>query len=275
MAKEYHIVYGEQAKAVLEESGSVDFSKPNVELILLQDNFNEGKLFDLKTLKGIEERVKWFQDFYRQNDNYFFRETHSKEIMAKLSEITTLDTVRLWLGNDGKEYIWKAAILNFLDKANLSIYVIDWSDIVFYNVYNEVISLYSVNVSSLPNIKIASQNFRLLSNDEKNEFSDLWIKLLRNNAELRVLNTSNEIEEAEITYYDQVLMSNCKSDFQPSFKVIGLAFGDLYNGFNSCGIGDMFLIERLKQLCYAGKLKMRNQEHGPRNGNIFEVALNN
>jgi hypothetical protein len=50
-----------------------------------------------------------------------------------------------------------------------------------------------------------------------------------------------------------------------------MVLGNLYNGKNWCGIGDGFLIERLKQLCYEGKLEMRNQEHGMRNGNIFEV----
>jgi len=275
MAKEYHLVFGESAQAGLEQSGSVNISDINIEIICVKDNLNVGKLFDLKTLEGLEDRVTWFENFHQEIDSYYYRENHIQVVRDKLNEITSDDTIYMWFGNDGNEFIWKAAILNFLKDINISIYVIDWSDITFFNIYNEEISPWSLNVSSLSNIKIASQNFRMLTNKEKNDYNNLWNKLLKNNTDLRVLNIYNQIEESDIAYYDNVLISNCKTDFQHSHKVVGEAIGDLHNGFNSCGIGDSFLSERLKHLCYNGELQMRNQEHGQENGIRFEVRLVN
>lgn len=273
MAKKYHIVYGENSLNNLMISDVIDLSNENIKLITLLDTLVLGPLYDLKTLKGINERINWFEEFFQEPDSYYHREIKSKELADKLSEITSLDTVYMWLGDDGNEYIWKAATLNFLKDKKISIYTVDWENISFNNHNGYDAKLFSLYVCTSENIQLAKQFFRLITNNEKLFFEKSWEKYLRNNSNLRILNNQNEIEESNITYFDDILIAHCTPEFQFSFKVIGLTIGNMYNGYNSNGIGDYFLIERLKQLCYEGQLQMRNQEHGQRNGHIFEVAL--
>jgi hypothetical protein len=273
MAKEYHIVCGENSSNNLMISDVIDFSNENIKLITLLDTLVLGPLYDLKTLRGINERINWFEEFFQETDFYFHREINGKDIAVKLREITSGDSIFIWLGDDGNEYIWKAAILNFLKDISITIYTVDWQNIPFnsHNGYNA--KLFSLYVCTSENIQLAKQYFRLITNNEKLFFEKSWEKFLRNNSNLRILNNQNQIEESDITYFDDILIANCTPDFQFSFKVIGLTIGNMYNGYNSNGIGDYFLIERLKQLCYEGLLQMRNQDHGQRNGHIFEVAL--
>jgi hypothetical protein len=275
MAKEYHIVFGENSLNNLMISDVIDFSNENIKLITLLDTLVLGPLYDLKTLKGVNERVNWFEEFYQESDFYYQREINSIDLAVKLSEITSLDSVYMWLGDDGNEYVWKAAILNFLKDISISIYTVDWQNIPFNSYNGQDAKLFSVYVCTLENIQLAKQYFELMTDSEKLFFEKIWEKFLINNSDLRILNNKNEIEELDKNYFDEVLKSHCNPDFQFSFKVIGLTIGNMYNGFNSNGIGDYFLIERLKQLCYEGQLQMRNQEHGQRNGHIFEVALVN
>jgi hypothetical protein len=271
MSKEYHIVSGEIAQNVLIESGVVDFSSSDKELIVLKDNLGEGKLYDLRTLAGIDERVKWFEGFYNETDSYYCRKKHAHENYQRFIKIAQEDSVYLWLGNDGNEYVWKAAVLNFLEDIQPFVFVLDWSDIVAHNDFGDRISLYSLNVCTKKNVQISVTFFRSIALEERQDFAFLWSKLLENNTDIRALNEDNIIEEASKHYYDAILISECNQEFQSSARVVGMVLGNLYNGKNWCGIGDGFLIERLKQLCYEGKLEMRNQEHGMRNGNIFEV----
>jgi len=275
MKKEYHIVCGENSLNNLMISDVIDFSNENIKLITLLDTLVLGPLYDLKTLNGINDRINWFEEFYQETDFYYHREINGKDISVKLSEITSGDSIFIWLGDDGNEYIWKSAIINFLQDIDISIYIVDWQSIPFNSHNGYDAKLFSLYVCTLENIQLAKQYFKLISDSEKLFFEKIWDKFLRNNSDLRILNNKNEIDESDITYFDEVLKSHCKLEFQFSFKVIGLAIGSMYNGYNSNGIGDYFLIERLKQLCYEGQLQMRNQEHGQRNGHIFEVRLVN
>jgi hypothetical protein len=273
MDKEYHIVYGETAKNSLVQYTHIDFIGDDVELIVLEDNLTEGPLYNLTSLEGLNKRIEWIDHFYEGKDIYTYREDDIFEIQQKLNKVDSNDKVFIWLGNEGNEYIWKCALLNSFGQINPIIYVIDWSKIVFYNIQNEQISTYSVNVSSATNINIAFQNFRHLTEEEKNTYSDLWVIYLKNNSQLRVLSNVSTLLETTMDYFDNILISECTTEFQRSVIVVAKTFGVLFAKKYYCGIGDHFLIQRLKQLCYEGKLQMRNQEHGQRNGHIFEVSL--
>ncbi len=167
---------------------------------MLKDNLNEGFLFDLKTLQGLDERIEWFDKYYKFKEHYRDRKFDNIVIQSKLKKITPGDTVYLWLGDEGNEYIWMCAILNFLLKTKLSIYVIDWSKISFNNFHYKELSAYSLQVSAPQDVILASKNFRRLTNPEQNIFSELWINFLKNNSPLRILKELSSILETDIEY---------------------------------------------------------------------------
>ena len=275
MKKEYHIVYGEQANAVLQESQCIDFSNSNIELITLRDNLNEGKLFNLKTLEGIDERIKWIEDYYGEDKWSDLRREDAKACKVLLENIQDTDLVYIWLGNDSSEYVWKALVIDFLKELKVNIFVIDWHNVTTYNVHGKEVNIDYLNICQPENAVTASQNFRHLKSDEKQFFIELWQRLLKNNAEIRNLN-NGVLEEGDVRFFDAMLLARCKTDFQTAAYVVGMTLGDMYFKYKSGGIGDFFLYERLEQLAKLGKLEIAELvNRKPDAANWFKVRLVN
>lgn len=273
MAKEYHIIYGEQAKAVIQQSQSVDFSNPNVEIIALMDNLNEGKLYDLKTLKGIEDRVKWFEEFY---SGYIWSDlikNNAKDCKFILETIQQNDQVFIWLGNDATEYVWKCAVVDFLKDLIVDINIIDWQNVIGYNVSGQEINLDYLSICNPENVFVAGQNFRVLAKSEKQNLIDEWNRIFVNNSDIRNLNTGN-LEEGDASFFDEMLINRCTNEFQKGAYIVGMTLCDIYDKYKSGGIGDYYLFRRLEQLSETGQLEISELiVRGRDYANLFNVRL--
>ena len=274
MSKEYHIVLGEIAQNVLLQSNLIDFSG-SAELIVLQGNFTEGKLFDLKTLEGFDERVKWFEKYYQHAELCYPSKEYTQYIVNKLTKITSSDSIYLWLGNEGNEYVWLAAVLDFMKDNEANKFHIDWSDVQVKNQVGNWISLYSLNVCDSTNVHLVIDKFRTLSVKEMNKWSTCWRNLLKQNADLRFLK-DGIIEVGDISYFDELLLSNCTREYQTASYVVGMTLISIYDKYKGAGIGDFFLFERLEQLVQLGKLDLTEMViQKPNATNWFKVKLKN
>lgn len=272
MAKEYHIVCGDIAKAVLIQSGHIDFSDSIKEIICFKDNLAEGPLYDLKTLSGFDEREKRFNDFYVTNLWGEFRRENAQECQLDFSKIKKGDVVYLWLGNDSNEYVLKAGILNLLKEVDVEINSIDWEILVFQNDKGIKFNLYSLNICSFENAIIAGKNFRLLRQEEKTFFTELWGKLLKSNTDFRIL-MNNKLVETDVTYLDDRILNTCTNEYTKNSRVVGHILGDLIEENPGNGIGDSFVFRRIEQLVESGILEARNIVKREGCFDLFEVAL--
>lgn len=259
---------------MLKQSNFVDFSNETNQLIVLNDNLAEGKLFDLHTLNGLNDRLNWFENFYTVVDTYYFRDKHAITIQEKLKTIGSHDTIYIWLGNESNEYIWKCAILDFLKELDVNIYVVDWNNITSHTIRGEEYKVDFLRICKPENVEEALQNFRILTHEEKYSFIAIWNKILKNNADLRIL--KNEIlVESNITFYDELLISRCTNEYQKCAYIVGMMLCDMWEQKES-GIGDSFLFERLEQLGSLGKLEIAYMIfRGNGYANLFNVRLKN
>lgn len=272
MAKEIHIVQGYSGKETLLQSNCVDFSSSDKKLLVVMDNFSEGKLYNLKTLEGVEERAKWFEDFYNEpNYGDWSRRDNAGRLRQELREINTTDTVYIWLGNEGNEYLGKIAIVDFLADLKIPIYVIDWSEVFVENNYGNTYNATYLPINLPKNVPIIKSKFRLLTETERVEWSNIWGSLCRSNADLRILNAKLEIEEGDVSFFDEMILAHCSEEFMSAPYIVGRMLGAIWNTYNGAGIGDIFLFERIKQLAILGVVEIANQQYYPAAGHSYDV----
>lgn len=273
MAKEIHIVRGYSGKETLLRSNCVDFSSSERSLLELIDNLSEGKLYNIKTLEGLEERVKWFEDFYNDEPDYghWSLSDDARRIRQELQEINAEDTVYIWLGNEGNEYLWKIAIVEFLAHLEIPIYVIDWSEVFVENDYGNTYNTTYLSVNLPKNVPVVKDKFRLLTERERVEWSYIWVTLRRSNADLRTLNAKHEIEEGDVSFFDEMILANCSEEFKSAPHIVGGMLVAIWDTYKGAGIGDRFLFERIKQLAVMGLVEIANQQYYPAAGRIFDV----
>jgi len=269
MAKEYHITYGDSAKGNLLRSDCVDFNLPHVSLIYLMDNLGEGLLFDLKTLNGISDRIQWFEDFYEQEDTYYFRDQLAIEVFEQLSEIAEGDTVYIWLGLTIDDVVWNAAILHFLKDKDVSIYVIDWY--VHFKNYSvdEGSKLISLGIFQSKEVDIVKEKFRPLTTSELFIWAAKWERLISNNEPLRMLNANYEIIEHDVSDFDKLIIALCSDNinYTDSITIVSNMWVD-----NRCwGLGDDFILERLRKLIRSGILEIKDHKLESLNERRFYV----
>ena len=114
------------------------------------------------------------------------------------------------------------------------------------------------SVAVIPDEEFASNNLidlaRALTTAEAAYYSSCWTKLRKENAPLRVLNSNFELESADITYFDEQLISHAAQDWRRGAYIAGsvLAVDD-----ERYQIDDLFLISRLKTLSASGRLEGR------------------
>lgn len=272
MAREIHIVRGYSGKETLLRSNCVDFSSSEKRLFEVVDSLSEGKLYNLETLEGLEERIKWFEDLYNEPTyGDWSRRDDARRIRQELREINAKDTVYIWLGNEGNEYLWKIAIVDFLADIEIPIYVIDWSEVFVENDYGNTYNATYLSINLPKNVPVIKNKFRLLTKTERVEWSNIWVALLTHNADLRTLSDKLEIEEGDVSFFDEMILANCSEEFMSAPHIVGSTLTAVWNTYKGAGIGDGFLFERIKQLAILGLVEIANQQYYPAAGRLFDV----
>jgi len=270
--KHYYVVYEDNSGSLLLKSKCVDFSSENNKLIVLKDNLTVGRLFDLKNLNGMDDRLKWFDSYYQDIECQLDRALNARTIGEQLKHITSSDSVCIWLGEYGDEYIWKTAILDYLSDTDCAIYTLEWPLLPFNNFEDVKLNISSLYQSSTEYARIAGQHFKLITSEDRISLVESWQVLLKNNSDLR-LGINNSIIEADVTYFDSLLLERCKNEFQINSRIVGDLYMDFMRSNDVIGVNDLFLYRRIEELIRLGKLVRGNFKKSAHGYDFFEVKL--
>jgi hypothetical protein len=115
----------------------------------------------------------------------------------------------------------------------------------------------AISLAMLPPYEILEN--RLLDRAEKltpalrERYRELWIRLRSENAALRVF-SGDEFVSAPIDFFDPLLLSHAKADWQKAAMVIAKSLNDFWNT-SFIQTGDLVLAARLRALADAGSLE--------------------
>jgi hypothetical protein len=105
-----------------------------------------------------------------------------------------------------------------------------------------------------------------LTPDSRERYRELWSRLRTENAPLRVV-ADNEIKSAPLTFFDPLLLSHAKSEWQKSAMVIGKALAEFLDT-SVIQTGDLLLASRLCSIVDAGLLEARGDMRDIRHSDV-------
>jgi hypothetical protein len=104
-------------------------------------------------------------------------------------------------------------------------------------------------------LKTLLQNSRSLTASEHQCYLELWTKLQTENAAFRVVGDFG-IKSEPLEFYDELILSCAKADWQKSARVVGNVFGEMFE-IPYYSVGDTPLFGRIRALVATGRLEAR------------------
>jgi hypothetical protein len=217
-----HIIFGHTEKS-LAASGLIDSNVDRI--VFFRDKLEYGPLCDID--ENIEERKEWltmafggtmFYDFIFSN-----LEKDLVEIQSMVNDPSPIEKVFLWTGNDAFEKISTARVLSHLSKLDLDFYSVDYSEIELTNLLGEKYSPKTISVIDLSDYPLLFKRFKPVKEEEVEFYVNLWDRLKKENSKLRVLEYPNSVLAKDVSYFDEILLSNCTVEFQKCSRVIGMS----------------------------------------------------
>ena len=251
--KQYHIVFGQIAKATLIKSELLNLAE--IEIICLEDQLSIAPLCDLNSDSSIEKRKKWFSNTFETSP---FDDSHISDVVDKdiesinklIDQSEKMEEIYLWTGFDASEIVGTARFLYYLLPLDKKIHIANYPNIPLKSIHGNTIYPPTLYTTAVEQVNEVLNHFRLLSKTELKLWCDIWAKALPENSLIRVLNKNGEINGEDESYFDSYLLFNCQAEFQTAARVIVHTLVDI-----EFGVGDSYLNWRLKQLVAMNKLE--------------------
>jgi len=254
-----HIVFSESAENTLVRSKVLD--PENSQIINLQDCQNIGPVCGLNPSKEQKERrTEWFLNFY-STDRSQNKEAILRIIEGDLRSISTIidfaqagNKIHLWTGHDCAETAATARLINYLPNHLPNILKVDYAgaQLPTFRERDDFIKL--LHCVKLTQVAQLIENFQPLTPGEYSYFKQVGKYLLDSKGELRILQDDFTLKEEEISYFDQVLIEHCNTEFQPSALIVGYTLMAI-----DFQVGDGFLNWRLKELAKSHKVAYKGE----------------
>ncbi len=270
--KDLHIVFGVQAKYVIEHSEMYDADA--TEFVCFQDTLSIGPIAGLNTRKCKEDRIKWLTEVYAEfpaDELANIVYSDGKLIHSIKEHIDQYSSIYLWTGSDVNEILGASRLLYSLKEVlSVPIFTIDFSNISLIGYWGNLVFPRSLNETEISQVGKLQQHFQLILQPDSQKMQLQWETLSRGNSNLRIPIGSSQITEADIDFYDSIILEQCKHLYQQAVVVIGNTLGYMNNQNIREGIGDSFLNWRLKKLIEQNNLKYRGDMSSMR---TYEVKL--
>ncbi len=265
--KDIHVVFNESAGNTLLRSKVLD--PENSQIITLHDCQNIGPVCSLTSSKEEQGlRTEWLVDVYGGYLNPY-EERVLRIVEEDLHSISTIinyalagNKIYLWTGMDGAETAATGRLINYLPNNLPNILKVDFPGAQlpsFNERHNFINLLHCVKVTQVAQLM---ENFHPLTQEEYSSFKQVGKYLLDCKGELRILQDDFTLKEEKVSYFDQVLIDHCNTEFKPSALTVGYTLMAI-----DFQVGDGFLNWRLRELAksngiaYKGELKgMRDYE---------------
>ncbi|QBQ41917.1 DUF1835 domain-containing protein [Sphingobacterium psychroaquaticum] len=272
--KDLHIIFGLHSKNLLMQSEQIDPERS--EILVLHDSLSLGPLYDLYDKKSSEYRNLWWDKIgatkLKEDEvNYILDETNN--VKNAIDKSDNYDNIYLWLGHNTDEIILTARILHYLKEVAIPVFKLNLTKTIFTNDKGMETEFHSIQMMKAEHVQGVSKYFEELNINDKTYYASLWEQIGKEQSFVRIFGKSMNYVSGDETFLDQFLINNCKETVQTSSYVVAYTLFELWNHYGfGCGIGDLFLYYRLRQLGKMGKIEIQYAQEGTdRRETIFDV----
>lgn len=238
------------------------------DVIALNDFLQVGPIQDLNTDKGLKARKCWLQanllypesDFEEAKLNSWLEDERKLDFMN--GEIAK-SNLCIWVGNNPFDQLMLCRLMHSLRPDSESTFIIPVSQYPLISSNNKTRD--TINVLNALNIVEVSKHLRQIRKDEIDQAIEIWENLAASPLLLRTLGKNSVLEPVSESVYDNSLLRNCTTEYQPASRIIGRTLLDIKSYVN-----DDVLNWRLKLLCQGDKLQFKGSLRAIRD---YEVRL--
>ncbi len=224
-------------------------SLQNNEILLFNLLLNVGDLSKID-----ENQIVIPKYLCNERNNYSFK----KEVAIINKSIKEKKKIRIWTSHyDVYSSLIMLYVCKLVQKNNYELYVI-YSD----EYSKDYISPSMVDSDNFANL---SQIEHKLSDNEINNFANEWIKIVRDNSEMRVLE-NGKIKSVSINYYDNLILEKLKLLGQVKVaKLVALLMSEVY-------LADSLYVYLINRLIKNNKIKIVNENNNRFFDNVIDIT---
>lgn len=200
------------------------------EIICLNDLLGIGPITGLEEETGQINRRNWVDTIAGDTEekeyiNSWFEDNNKIGYIKK--ELKINKEICIWFGKNTFDSLMFARLIWDLRPFLENIFVVPMSECKIVMSSNNNYVPESMVVLTPDQISRLDKNIRPLNQAEIKQALYNWETISQVPAVIRTLTNSGEIEMHDETYYDDILLSNCNSEFQKSARVIGKTLVDI------------------------------------------------
>lgn len=218
------------------------------DILLFNLLLNVGDLSNIKNNK-----INIPKPLCNEKKNYYFK----KELLIINKAIDDNKKIRIWTSHYNiYSYLIMLLVCYVIYKRNYTLYV----------TYSDEYSKDCVSPSMMKSLeleKLATLEHKLTKKEIIN-FSNMWENIIKNNAEMRILE-NNVVKSVSINYYDSMILNKLKTLGQIKVsKLVGLLINEVY-------LTDSLYTYFIKRLIKENKIKIIKQKKKIFFDNIIEI----
>jgi hypothetical protein len=252
MAKNVHVVFGIYSKLKLEDSFLISEHLAG-KVISLGDNLRIGPIKAIDTAVGLLNRKEWFETVGDETiTDYFNLQGSSDHKTIEIIKLLLLQgqIIHIWYGNNSFDLLSLGRLLNAIQSFEEQIVLVPISKHVFLDLGKWEFVAESLGVLRTEQVQDLEQYFRTPTKQDLNSFSKIWLTAVERFESLRMVSADGIFQEDVVDHINKMLISFCKTEYQPSARVIGETFVAL-----NYEAADSTLNWMLKTLVITGKLE--------------------
>jgi hypothetical protein len=247
-----HIVFEQASISVLKQAIALDESL-NGNILEIKDDFAVGPIAKIFETEGYQERKNWWE-------NALLHSPYTEQMQLVDDKLTVHNVLKqLEENNEEQVWIWMAQnqhdvcsyywLVSQLKNYQSRIHVLYLNNLPFINEKGQIFYPQHLHEIQPKEFLKAKKLARPITLSEFEIDPDEFLKLCDENATIRILEGGKKIVSKEASFYDKELLTAITNDNQKLTKILNNVLTKM-----KVKTGDVFLVWRLKQLAFDGKL---------------------
>ncbi|MFY8091440.1 MAG: DUF1835 domain-containing protein [Chitinophagaceae bacterium] len=247
-----HIVFEQASISVLKQAIALDESL-NGNILEIKDDFAVGPIAKIFETEGYQERKNWWE-------NALLHSPYTEQMQLVDDKLTVHNVLKqLEENNEEQVWIWMAQnqhdvcsyywLVSQLKNYQGRIHVLYLNNLPFINEKGQIFYPQHLHEIQPKEFLKAKKLARPITLSEFEIDPDEFLKLCDENATIRILEGGKKIVSKEASFYDKELLTAITNDNQKLTKILNNVLTKM-----KVKTGDVFLVWRLKQLAFDGKL---------------------
>lgn len=252
-----HVCFSESAAGCIRHAIKKGLIKGNIVISLLDDLSNG----PINELSNVNIRIDWCRKVISANGHFMVDAIRDNyEYLYKEVSSISDQSIYIWYAENGKETSGLLYLLSLFKDKIESIFTINVSGKIYEG--DTIIEFNSVGEIVPERLEWFIIKRQKISMEWYSAQMDLWMRLQKENADLRVVN-DKQITSVEVSYYDEMILNYTNKQFSKCARTVGECIGrtDSY-------ICDIFLFWRVLELIKSGRIEYKGNL-----GNIREMEI--